>query len=186
MLTKLRFFTAIETRPIKRVGARALVVLLLLLSLGCTTAPGQPTEAVHVRLPFIPVTFSLDSQGHFSVSTGLSITTPVGTFSVSAEVTTPIARNSTRVSIVHSVNGIPVKDVYDIAERNPMNICLNGNFWESIANGNITIQTLDDTSIISIIKAGSECDTADSSAAASPEISTPVSPQCHGLSGFGP
>jgi hypothetical protein len=82
MRTKRCFFIAARTQVATRLSITMVLVLSSLLLIGCSSsAPGHPAVAIQYRLPFIPVTFSLDSNGHFSVSTGLSITTPLGTFS---------------------------------------------------------------------------------------------------------
>ncbi len=177
MRTKRRFSIVINRQWATRLGISAFLVLSSLLLVGCTAAPGKPKVAINYRLPFVPVTFSLDSSGHFSVSAGYSITTPIGTFSVSAEVGTPISDNSTRVSIIHTVNGVPAKDVYDIAERGQMNICLDGRFWENVGENSVTITPLDGISTISIVQTGSHCTTATYSPAADSETSTPADPE---------
>jgi hypothetical protein len=181
MRTKRRFFIAIKRHSAMRLSISAFLVISSLLLAGCKTSLGQPTEAVHFRPPFIPVTFSLDSNGHFSVSVGFSITTPIGAFSASSEVGTPIPNNSTRVSIIHTVNGTPVKDVYDIAERGSINVCLDGRFWENVGENSISITPLDGISTISIVQARSQCATAASPPAPSvrspsPDVATAASP----------
>ncbi len=183
MRRKRWFFTVTKRKMVARLIISVLLVLSPLFLAGCKNAPGQPTEAVHFRLPFIPVTFSLDSHGHFSVSVGFSITTPIGTFSASTEVGTPIPNNSTRVSIIHTVDGTPVKDVYDIAERGSMNVCLDGRFWESIGENNIAIQPLDGVSTVSIVQAGSQCATANAVPVASVKPSNPVSQALPAIAG---
>jgi hypothetical protein len=169
MRTMRCFSITIGRRAATRPSATAFLALSLLLLIGCSSSSGHPAAVIQYRLPFIPITFSLDSNGHFSVSTGLSITTPLGTFSAGAQVGIPISNDSTRVSIVHTVSGMSEEDVYDIAERGPMNVCLDGRFQESIGENNITIQALDGVSTVSIVQAGSQCDTATLSA-------TPSSP----------
>jgi hypothetical protein len=184
MRSKRRFSIVLKRKSPARLSISVFLILFLFFLVGCTAVPGQPTEAVHFRLPFIPVTFSLDSHGHFSVSVGLSITTPIGTFSASTEVGTPIPNNSTRVSIIHTVGGAPVKDVYDIAESGPMNVCLDGRFSESIGENNISIQPLDGVSTVSIVQAGSQCNTATTAPVASLKTSTPASQTLPAIAGI--
>jgi len=174
MRAKGRFPTATNRQLAMRLGISALLVVSSFLLAGCRA---NTSVAVNYQLPFVPVTFSLDSSGHFSVSLGYDITTPIGTFSVSAEIGTPIPENSTRVSIVHTINGLPAKDVYDIAERGQMNICLDGRFWENVGDNSITITPLDGDSTISIVQSGSQCTTATSSPAANLDTSTADSPE---------
>lgn len=174
---------AIRPRLASPLIVSILSALSSLLLIGCAS-PGPAAANFSYRTPFIPVTFSVDTNGHISISLGGSITTPLGTFSVGAEVGVPIGKNSTRLSIVHTVGDASVKDVYDIGERGPMNVCLDGRFWENVGEHDITITPLDGTSTISIVRSGSHCSAASPSLAANPqpsssapqEISTP-SPQ---------
>jgi hypothetical protein len=118
--------------------------------LGCTGEVGY-------KPPFIPVTFSLNSNGDISVTAGGSITTLIGTFSFSAQVTTPIGKDSTRLSIMQSVQGEISKTVYDIGEQGPMDVCLDGHFFESVGENSISITALDGASTIDIVQDQGDC-----------------------------
>jgi hypothetical protein len=111
--------------------------------------------------PFLPISFSLGSNGHVSVSLGESITTPIGTFSVGASIGTPISSGSTRILIIQPVNGSTVEHVYDIGETGTMNVCLNGEFFESISKNTITVQALGTTSQIGIVGDRQSCTAAE-------------------------
>ena len=136
-----------------------LVLLCLLVPAlgGCASFGVSNGAEVGYSPPFIPVTFSFGTDGAISVSAGVSITTPIGTFSVGDKISVPIANGSTRLSIIHSVSGSEVKDVYDIAETGPMTICLDGRFLETVGARETTITALNSVSSIRIVQDGSQC-----------------------------
>lgn len=135
--------------PARRIAWWFRVLLVMLVVSGCTA--GGAGLSVGYTTPFIPVTFSLNSDGQVSVSLGAEITTPIGTFSFGATIGTPISSGSTRIVIIQTVSGNAVEHVYDIGETGSMNVCLNGQFFESISKNSITIQTLGTTSQIGIV-----------------------------------
>jgi hypothetical protein len=94
---------------------RRLCQLVASVSVGITLA----ACAAHYTTPFIPVTFSLDSSGHFSVTVGLSITTPLGTFSADTRLP-PLVAGHTRVTIARTASGTVQRDVFDVGEHGPM------------------------------------------------------------------
>lgn len=148
------------------------ILPVLLVVSGCTS--GGADFSAGYTTPFIPVTFSLDSAGHVSISLGSKITTPIGTFSVGATIGTPISGGSTRIVIIETVSGNAVEHVYDIGETGSMNVCLNGQFFESISKDSITIQSLGGTSQIGVVGEHQACATAK---VPTPEQSHPQSPK---------
>lgn len=151
-----------------------LLSLLMPALIGCGRLGIHHGTEIGYRPPFIPVTFSFGTDGEISVSAGASITTPIGTFSLGENVSVPIGNGSTRLSIVHSVTGSEVKDVYDIAETGPMNACLDGHFFETIGNRETTITALDSVSTIRIIQGSSQCPAESPSSPAVPAAPQPA------------
>ena len=140
------------TGPARKIAGCALwfrILPALLVVCGCAAGGGD--FSVGYTAPFIPVSFSLESDGHVSISLGESITTPIGTFSVGASIGTPISSGSTRILIIQTVNGSTVEHVYDIGETGTMNVCLNGQFFESVSKDSITVQALGATSQVGIV-----------------------------------
>jgi hypothetical protein len=134
---------------------RFLLVTVMLVVSGCTASGAD--LSVGYTTPFIPISFSLNSAGHVSVSLGGKITTPIGTFSVGASIGTPISSGSTRIVIIQTGSGNAVEHVYDIGETGSMNVCLNGQFFESISKDSIKIQALGTTSQIGIVGDNQTC-----------------------------
>ena len=133
-----------------------LLSVLMPALIGCGRLGVHHDTAIEYRPPFIPITFSFATDGRISVSAGASITTLIGTFSLAENVSVPIGNGSTRLSIIHAVTGSEVRDVYDIAETGPMNVCLDGRFFETIGNRETTITALDSVSMIKIIQGSSD------------------------------
>jgi hypothetical protein len=167
MQGKRRAHAVSTSRPAALVTI-CLVLLQSVLLTGCFPSTHH-SVIVSYQPPFIPVIFSLDSNGDISVTAGASITTYIGTFSIGAQVSTPIEKNSTRLAIIQSVNGATVQNVYDVGERGPVSVCLNGRFLESVGTNSISITALDGTSVISLLKSGNACGQASTSAATRPK-----------------
>jgi hypothetical protein len=125
-----------------------LAICLLLLLVAC-----RPNASASYRPPFIPVTFSINSNWQVSVSVGASIATFLGTFSVQSEVGASLSPGSTRLSIVSTVNGAKQKWVYDIGEHGLMTLCLNGQFEENVSASSIVVTVLNVPSQVDLVPA---------------------------------
>jgi hypothetical protein len=163
-----------KSRLATRAGMWVVFSLFMPALIACGRFGVHDSTEVHYTPPFIPVTFSFSTDGGISVSAGASVTTPIGTFSLDESVSSPLGDGSTRLSIIHSVNGSEVKDVYDIDETGPMNVCLDGRFFETIGTRETIITALDNVSIIRIIKGGGQCPAEPSSS--STALSAPTTP----------
>jgi len=107
----------------------------------------------------LPVVFSLDSTGKFSVAASASLPTTIGTFSADIEVDKDLSEERTRVSIVHTVRGNRVQDVYDLDGRGPVVLCLNGWFSSRVERNRVGIEALDGVGHVGIM--GGDSDPAD-------------------------
>lgn len=104
-----------------RVLATLLVTTGIILSLaGCGSGVGGGAEnaiTVSYTTPFIPVTFSIDSNGNIGVSTGINIVTELGEISVSvgsAISAFAVQANSLLLTVRHQENGNLVDTGYQI------------------------------------------------------------------------
>lgn len=153
----------------RHLGRIVCAVCLVLLLDAC-----WPDASVSVRPPFIPVTFTIDSNWHISVSVGASITTFLGTFSVQTGVSAALSSGSTRVLIVRSVNGIKQEDAFDIREHAVVTLCLNGHFEERISSDTVVIDPLSVPSQINLVADSGTGDSCPSDTAPAPVESTPI------------
>jgi hypothetical protein len=127
-------------------------ICLVLVLQGC-----RPQASVSVQLPFIPVTFTIDSDWHVSVSAGVSIATFLGTFSVQSGVTAALRPGFTRVLIVYPYGGTEQEQAYDIGETGLMTLCLNGQFQESVSSDSIEVDPLSAPSQVNLVPGKAAC-----------------------------
>jgi hypothetical protein len=123
--------------------------------LALTLAACHPNTEVAYQPPLIPVTFSIDSDWHVSISIGAEITTFLGRFSVQSGVSTAPQSGSTRVLIVDSGNG--TEQAYDIGEHGMMTLCLNGQFQELVSSDTIKVDPLSPPSQVSLLPGNTTC-----------------------------
>jgi len=146
-------------RPWRLLCAMCVVLLL--------TACKSTTEATYSP-PFIPVTFSIDSNWHISVTLGFKITNFLGTFSVESGITTGLSPDSIRVSIISAINRT-MQEVYDIHESGTMTLCINGQVEEQISARSILVTVYKAPSSVKLLSADAI------SCAFSSPLSAPVS-----------
>lgn len=137
-------------RSVRRAAAAvAKSVAVLGLGLAIPACGASAGAELTYKPPFVPVEFSLDTNGVFRAATkGVDITTFVGTFSLKPDISVPLADGSMRLSIQHVVDGHPQFDVSDIAESGPTVICLDGSFQQTISQDEIDLTVRDDTSTV--------------------------------------
>src|SRR5579872_2228972 len=106
-----------------------LVTVILVLSLiSCNTA-GQ-TIIVSYTTPFVPVTFSIDSNGNISVNATANFATEIGDFAVtvvSSVATVPAPANSIALTIRHKQNGQLFDAVYQLNTGKAGSAVVQGN-----------------------------------------------------------
>jgi len=129
-------------RGLARIPRLAASALLALTVTSC---------ALSYKPPAVPLVFTLDGNGTFSVNAEASVATPLGTFSASAEVSRPLSDGHTRVSITHQVQGVWVKDVFDLSGRGPLVLCLDGWFSSRIDESHVDIRALDGVSRVGLL-----------------------------------
>ncbi|MDQ1292296.1 MAG: hypothetical protein QG608_174 [Actinomycetota bacterium] len=122
--------------------------MVLLLAASLTSAC---TGSCSYRPLMLPVVFSLDSTGKFSVAASASMPTLIGTVSAGVEVDKSLSEDKTRVSLVHTVRGKKVKDVYDLDGRGAVVLCLNGWFSSRVERNRVDIQAMDGVSHVGIM-----------------------------------
>lgn len=103
----------LKIRP-QRATFLLVIVPILLFASSC----GSTTDTVGVSYtpPFVPVTFTINSNGTISVQGNLSIESPVGTFALEANVANTLQPedNTLFVIVRHKQDGRVVDDVYKI------------------------------------------------------------------------
>jgi len=118
--------------------AAAIVPVMILFLAGCSIPKGEVTY----EPDFIPVEFSLDSSWTFGVSLGKSIATPVGRFGINAKEEASLVdktkENGTQAVILR-VAGATKEDVFEVKEKGPFAICLDGQFEETVNDSTITV-----------------------------------------------
>lgn len=126
--------------------------VLRLLCVTCSVllaAACKPSAAAKYTPPIIPVTFSISSDWHVSVTVGAKITTFLGTFSLDGEVSAPLASDSTRVSII--LQQVGQKQVYDLQGQGTVTLCLNGQIEETISQHSVVVTALNAPSEINLL-----------------------------------
>jgi hypothetical protein len=100
-----------------RINAAWWLAVLVLLLVGC----GETDVAVKAGWspPFVPVKLSISSEGKISLSTGQSIVTPVGTFSLEEEASRTLVpeENTIHLIIRHNHAGSKVDDVFKVGDE---------------------------------------------------------------------
>lgn len=120
---------------------------LVLLLAAC-----NPTAEATYTPPFIPVTFSIDSSWHISVTLGFKITNFLGAFSVDSGVTAGLSPDSTRVSIISAIDRT-TQEVYEVHERGTMTLCINGQVAEQISTRSIVVTVFNAPSSVRLLPA---------------------------------
>jgi WD40 repeat protein len=94
----------------------AVVVAFAFFIASCGDSNPQTTVGVSWKPPFAPVILAINSKGEISIQGNYSIVTPIGTFSLSAEVSDSLQAeaNALLVIIRHKQNGHVVDSVYKI------------------------------------------------------------------------
>lgn len=153
---------------VKVASMRANIALLVVvgIALFVTSCGGtsqlQNDVTLSYTLPLIPITFSIDTNGHISVSASVNIVTELGEISVSTGAQASpfsVPNNSLLVVIRHQENGNLVDSGYQIdtggqgsidvqGNINEVNVGWNGNsnsVFIDASNGNITSIVLQGT-----------------------------------------
>ncbi len=96
------------------------VVLILLISLGLHSCKQEVTY----RPPYIPIAFSVDTEGNISISSGQEFVTPLGTFGISAS--KEFALRKKEFILVLRNNKTGTDSVYKIEELQNAKIEIDG------------------------------------------------------------
>jgi hypothetical protein len=146
----------------------AMISALLLGGIGCdpriTYEPG-----------FVPVTFSIDLNGHIQVSAGQQFTTPIGTFGINvglSKANLKKAKDGTLVVIEHERDGRWVKDVYAVREKQ-LSACLDGRFVMTANTNNEIVITAEPGSVVRIVSATNADQACSSSSISAPQTAQP-------------
>jgi hypothetical protein len=139
--------------PLRLLGALCSVLLLA----GCG-AQGSAKVEFHYTTPIIPVTFSIDSNWHVSVTLGAEITTPLGTFSIEGGAEVALAPDSTQVTIVLNKTGKEV--VYELHGQGTLTLCLNGHLQETVSQSLVEVTPLNAPSQVDLLPGKSSCPSA--------------------------
>jgi hypothetical protein len=135
--------------PLKAVWAA--VSVFFVLAAGCDGQVSyQPAGA-------LPIQFTLDSHGHFSVQAVKSIVTPIGQFQFIADLSpTPAVPDGTTVLYIdHDVNGTRYEDRFQINTEKDLDVAIGGHAVLQIRQHFIRITAQDDITEITVGAAGS-------------------------------
>lgn len=111
---------------------------MILFLAGCSLPKGEITY----QPDFVPVEFSLDSSWTFGVSMGTSMATPWGRVGIRAKeegsLVDQTEKNGTQAVILR-IAGATKEDLFEVKEKGPFAICLDGKFEETVNESTITI-----------------------------------------------
>jgi hypothetical protein len=121
------------------VGRLFAAVLTVVVSASCSS-PIAVTGEVGYKPPFLPVALTVDSRGHISVEGDASIVTPVGTFSIGANVTNAMKSvpHATLLIIRHKRDGLIVDTVFTVRSQEIVAV-VNGRVTLTVTNGRIFV-----------------------------------------------
>lgn len=130
-------------RRILRQGLRSRILLVALSTafLCSSCASNTPVTAdIGYSPPFLPVTLTVDTSGHIALHGDLSIVTPVGTFSIGANVSSSMESvpGGTLLIIRHREDGKLSDTVYTI-HRQKIVVVTNGKTIITVTNSRVFI-----------------------------------------------
>jgi hypothetical protein len=113
------------------------IIVAVITSCGSGTSA---TGEFGYRLPFLPFTLAIDTNGNISIHGDASIVTPLGTFSVDANVSKGLAQvpDATLLIIRHKKNGFTVDDVFRIGNEEIV-VTINGLVTLTATNGRVFV-----------------------------------------------
>jgi hypothetical protein len=116
-----------------------MAVVALLVCVGCGAGTSAGIEFGYTT-PFLPITITIDNHGDIAVHGSADIVTPVGTFSIDADVTKAMASQSgaTLLIIRHRNNGTVVDTVYTV-QTQQITVVLNGRVTLTVTNGRVFV-----------------------------------------------
>jgi len=121
-----------------RIRAIGVSLVLALAMPGCSIFD---SGSVGYKPPFVPIEFSINTEGEISVSIVGELVTPLGTFSVEGAKTVGLSQpdDATLVVIREPVGGAQRDHAYRINTNQELHVELDGKFLADIARNRVTI-----------------------------------------------
>jgi hypothetical protein len=122
-----------------------ILVAVALLLVGCTAG-----TTVQFQPEFLPVKFSINSQGHISVGMSSTLVTELGTISISADLSHDLLPKSggLRVAIADRPADGAHQEVYEVGFHGTVGFCTDGRALVSVTQDLVEVRPTDDTTAI--------------------------------------
>lgn len=146
-------------RPHARRWALLGIGMALSLVAACDSSPGSNSVGAKVgyKPPFVPIELSVNSSGEVSFSAGTEIVTPIGTFSIGADMTT-VSEGRILLIINHlGSGGFEEQARYEIATDQKLGVCFDGASYGEFEERRITLNAFGPGSRIRIVAQGTAC-----------------------------
>jgi hypothetical protein len=134
-----------------------ITVVVVVALCGLVSACSDPTGKLIYHPPVLPIEISVATDGTLAIQAGAEFVTPIGTFSIAAEVETP-SDDTTLLVIAHTrPGGGLVQERFAIASTERLGVCFNGSAYGEFGDRRILLNAFGGGSTITIVPPGTRC-----------------------------